>query len=55
MLPDRRQKRKWNVTSGSWKTKLGTLHTEKKNYLLALLTFVRGAEGDRSTFVLFCK
>ena len=48
MLPDRRQKRKLNVTSCSWKTKLGILHTEK-NYLLAFLTFVHGAEGDRAT------
>ena len=48
MLPDRRQKRKLHVTSCSWKTKLGTLQTEK-NYLLAFLTFVCGAEGDRAT------
>ena len=48
MLPDRRQKCKWNLTSCRWKTKFGTLHTEK-NYLLALFTFVHGAEGDRAT------
>ena len=46
MLPDRRQKHKWNVASCSWKTKLGILHTEQ-NCLLALLTFVHGTEGDR--------
>ena len=52
MLPDRRQKRKWNVTSCSWKTKLGILHKEK-SYLLELLTFVCGAEGDRATSFSF--
>ena len=46
MLPNRRQKRKWNVTSCSWKAKLGTLHTEK-NYLFAFLTFVHGGQSDR--------
>ena len=29
MVPDRRQNRKWNVTSCSWQAKLGTLHTER--------------------------
>ena len=48
MLPNCLWKRKWNVTSFCWKTKLGTLHTEK-NSLLALFTFVRGAKGDRAT------
>ena len=48
MLPDSRQKRKLHVTSCSWKTKLGILHTEK-NYLLALSIFVRGVEGDEVT------
>ena len=48
LLPDRRQKRKLNVTSCSWKTKLGILQTEK-NYLLAFLTFVCGTEGERAT------
>ena len=48
MLPDCRQKRKLNVTSCSWKTKLGILQTEK-NYLLAFLTIVHGAKGDRAT------
>ena len=48
MLPDHRQKYKWNVTSCSWKAKLGTLHTERKNYLLALFTFVHGAKHDRA-------
>ena len=28
---------------------MATLHTEKKPYLLALFTFVHGAEGDRAT------
>ena len=48
MLPERCWKRKLNVTSCSWQAKLGTLDTEK-NYLLAIFTFVRGAEGDRAT------
>ena len=48
MLPDRRQKRKWNVTSCSCKAKLGTLCTEK-NYLLVTFSFVRVSEGDRAT------
>ena len=48
MLPNRRQKRNWNVTSWYWKAKFGTLHTEK-NYLLALFTFVHGVEGDEAT------
>ena len=48
MLLDRRQKRKWNVTSWYWKAKFGTLHTEK-NYLLVTFSFVRGSEGDRAT------
>ena len=48
MLPDCLWKRKWNVTSCSWKAKLGTLHTEK-NYLTSLFTFVRGVEGDEAT------
>ena len=52
MLPDRRQKRKWNVTSCCWKAKLGTLHTEK-NYLLALFISVRGVEGDEATSLSF--
>ena len=47
MLPDHRQKGKWNVTSWYWKAKFGTLHTEK-NYLLALFTFVHGVEGDEA-------
>ena len=37
------------MTSCRWKAKLGNLHTEKKTYLLALFTFVHGAEGDRAT------
>ena len=48
MLPDRRQKRKWNVTSWYWKAKFGTLH-KGKNYLLVLFTFVHGIEGDKAT------
>ena len=48
MLPDRRWKRKWHVASCSWYSKLGSLHTEKI-YLLANLSFVRGAEGDWAT------
>ena len=48
MLPDRRQKRKWNVTSWYWKAKFSTLHMEK-NYLLVLFTFVHGVEGDEAT------
>ena len=48
MPPDRRQKRKWNVTFCSWKMKLGISRTGK-NYPLALLTFIRGTEGDRAT------
>ena len=48
MLPDRRQKSKWNLTSCSWKTKFGILHT-KKNCLLALFTFVHGVEDDEAT------
>ena len=52
MFPDRCQKRKWNVTSCSWKGKLGTLHTEK-NYLFAPFTFVRAAEGNRATLPSF--
>ena len=48
MLPEWCWKRKWNVTSCSWQAKLGTLDTEE-NYLLAIFTFVRGAEGDRAT------
>ena len=36
------------MTSFCWKAKLGTLHTEKI-YLLAILSFVRGAEGDEAT------
>ena len=52
MLPDCLWKRKWNVTSSNWKAKLGTLHT-KKNYLLALLTFVRGVEDDEAMLPYF--
>ena len=48
MLPDCLWKRKWNVTSCSWKAKLGTLHTEK-NYLFALFIFFCGVEGDEAT------
>ena len=48
MLPNCLWKRKCNVTSCSWKAKLGTLHTEK-NYLTSLFTFVRGVEGDKAT------
>ena len=48
MLPDCLWKHKWNMTSCSWSAKLGTLHMGK-NYLLALFTFVHGAEGDRAT------
>ena len=48
MLPARRWKRKWHVASCSWYAKSGTLHTEKI-YLLANLSFVRGAEGDGTT------
>ena len=29
MVPDRRQNRKWKVTSCSWQSKLGTLHTKR--------------------------
>ena len=62
MLPDCLWKRKWNVTSCSWKAKLATLHRAtspssakkyqlalftEKNYLTSLFTFVRGVEGDR--------
>ena len=36
------------MTSFCWKAKLGTLHTEKI-YLLAILSFVHGAEGDEAT------
>ena len=36
------------MTSCSWKAKLGIFHTEKTD-LLALFTFIRGAEGDRAT------
>ena len=39
---------KWQVISGSWDAKLCNVHT-KKNYLLAILSFVRSAEGDRTT------
>ena len=39
---------KWQVTSCNWHAKLGTLHT-KINCLLAILSFVRGAEGDGET------
>ena len=50
MLPNCLWKRKWNVTSCSWKAKLGTLHTEKKKtYVIALFTFVHGVEGDEAT------
>ena len=48
MLPDRRQKRKCNVTSCCWKAKLATLHTEK-NYLLVTFSFFHGSKGDRAT------
>ena len=48
MLPDRRQKRKWNVTSWCWKAKLGNLHMEK-TYLLVTFSFVHGSKGDRAT------
>ena len=48
MLPDCLWKRKWNMTSCSWKSKLGTFHT-KKNYLLALFIFVHGVEDDEAT------
>ena len=39
---------KWQVISGSWDAKLCNVHT-KINYLLAILSFVRGAESDRTT------
>ena len=48
MLPNCLWKLKWNVTSFCWKAKLGTLHTDKI-YLLAILSFVRGAKGDEAT------
>ena len=48
MPPERCWKRKLNVTSCSWQAKLNTLDTEK-NYLLAIFSFVRGAEGDEAT------
>ena len=48
MLPDCLWKRKCNVIPCCWKAKLGTLHTGK-NYLLALFTFVCGADGERET------
>ena len=52
MLPDCLWKRTVNMTSCSWKAKLGTLHTEKY-YLLALFTFVCGVEGDEETSPCF--
>ena len=52
MLPDCLWKRKWNMTSCSWKAKLDTLHT-KKTYLLAPFTFVCGTGGDRATSPYF--
>ena len=39
---------KWQVISGSSDAKLCNVHT-KKNYLVAILLFVHGAEGDRTT------
>ena len=48
MLPNCLWKRKCNVSLCSWEAKLGTLHTEI-NYLLANLSFVTGAEGDRES------
>ena len=54
MLPNRRQKRKWNLTSCSWKTKFGTLHMEKKLPACAfyLCLWRRGRQGN---IALFCK
>ena len=40
MLPDRRQKHKWNATSCSQKTKLGILHPEKNACLHFLPLFM---------------
>ena len=37
------------MTSCSWKAKLATLDTEKKNYLLALSIFFCGVEDDEAT------
>ena len=48
MLPERCWKRKWDVTSCSWQAKLNTLD-RGQNYLLAIFSFVCGAEGDRAT------
>ena len=44
-LTGRLHRTKWHIPLCSWYTKSGTLHM-KKNYLLANLSFVRGAEGD---------
>ena len=52
MLPKCYLKRKWNVISCSWQAKLGTLHLEK-NYLVAILSFVHGVEGDEATLPSF--
>ena len=48
ILPDGRQKCKWNVSSCSWKAKFGTVHTENI-YLLAIFPLICGTEGDRAT------
>ena len=44
-LIGRLHRTKWDIPSCSWYAKSGTLHT-KKIYLLANLSFPRGAEGD---------
>ena len=52
MLPERRWKCKWNVTSCSWQAKLGTLRTGKITYLQFLSLFVayRGRQGNIALF-----
>ena len=47
MLPDRRQKRKWNVTSAAGRRSWHFTHGKK--YPLAIFSFVRDAEGDGAT------
>ena len=47
-LTERLYRTKWHIPSCRWYATLGTLHT-KTNYLLANLSFPRGAEGDGAT------